>query len=103
MLKRSFDVVFSMVGLILLIPILLLVGPFIKEEDGGPIFYRGVRVGRYRKPFKIFKFRIMVLNAGKLGAFSTADDDSRVSKVGRYHRKYKLDEMPQLINVLKGR
>jgi len=74
----------------------------IKKEDGGPVFYRGVRVGRFGKTFRIFKFRTMVINAEKLGGPSTADDDPRITKVGKLIRKFKLDELPQLINVLKG-
>jgi lipopolysaccharide/colanic/teichoic acid biosynthesis glycosyltransferase len=102
MLKRLFDILFSTLGLILLSPILLLIGFLIKCEDRGPIFYRGVRVGRSGKSFRIFKFRTMVVNAEKLGGPSTADDDPRITNVGRLLRKYKLDELPQLINVLKG-
>jgi lipopolysaccharide/colanic/teichoic acid biosynthesis glycosyltransferase len=74
----------------------------IRKEDGGPIFYRGIRIGRYGKLFKIFKFRTMVVNAEKLGGPSTADDDPRITKTGKFLRKYKLDELPQLMNVLKG-
>jgi len=72
------------------------------REDKGPVFYRGVRVGRYGKLFRIYKFRTMLVDAEKLGGPSTADDDPRITKVGRILRKYKLDELPQLINVLKG-
>ena len=79
-----------------------LVAVLIKKEDGGPVFYRGVRVGKHGEPFRIFKFRTMVMNAEKLGGPSTADDDPRITKIGRFIRKYKFDELPQLINVLKG-
>ena len=92
----------SLVGLILVSPVLATISILIKKEDGGPIFYRGVRVGRFGEPFKIFKFRTMVLNAEKLGGPSTADDDPRITRVGKFIRKFKLDELPQLINVLKG-
>jgi lipopolysaccharide/colanic/teichoic acid biosynthesis glycosyltransferase len=102
MMKRGFDFVSSLVGLILASPVLLVIAILIKKEDGGPVFYRGVRVGRFGKPFRIFKFRTMVVNAEKLGGPSTADDDPRITKVGKFIRKYKLDELPQLINVLKG-
>ena len=102
MMKRGFDFVSSLVGLILASPVLLVIAILIKKEDGGPVFYRGVRVGRFGKPFRIFKFRTMVVNAEKLGGPSTADDDPRISKVGKSIRKFKLDELPQLINVLKG-
>lgn len=102
MLKRIFDVIFSLFGLTVLFPALLILAIIIKKEDGGPVFYRGVRVGRNGKLFKIFKFRTMVVNAEKIGGSSTADGDPRITKIGKFIRKHKLDELPQLINVLKG-
>ncbi|MFX0195649.1 MAG: sugar transferase [Candidatus Hodarchaeota archaeon] len=102
MLKRVFDILFSVLGLTLSSPLLLLIAFLIKREDGGPVFYRGVRIGRSEKPFRIFKFRTMVVNAEELGGPSTADDDPRITKIGRWLRKYKLDELPQLINVLRS-
>jgi len=102
MIERSFDTVLSLFGLILISPVLLTLAILIKREDRGSVFYRGVRVGRFGKLFRIFKFRTMVLNAEKLGGPSTADDDPRITNVGRFIRKFKLDELPQLINVLKG-
>lgn len=102
MLKRILDVVFSLFGLMVLSPILLFLAIIIKREDGGSVFYRGVRVGKNGKLFKIFKFRTMVVNAEKIGGSSTADDDPRITKIGKFIRKHKLDELPQLINVLKG-
>ena len=102
MLKRVFDFLSSLIGLILISPILVTITILIKKEDGGPLFYRGTRVGRFGKTFRIFKFRTMVINAEKLGGPSTADDDPRITKVGKVIRKFKLDELPQLINVLKG-
>lgn len=71
-------------------------------DSDGQVFYRGARVGRFGKPFPIYKFRTMVANAEKIGGSSTADDDPRITRIGRLLRKYKLDELPQLINVLKG-
>jgi len=103
MLKRLFDIVFSFAGLLALSPLLLLIAILIKLEDGGPIFYRGERVGRLGTTFKIFKFRTMVVDAEKLGASSTPEDDSRITKIGEFLRRYKLDELPQLINVLNGK
>jgi len=100
--KRLFDVVFSFVGLAVLSPLILLVAVLIKLDSPGPVFYRGVRVGRGGEPFRMFKFRTMVVNADKIGGPSTADDDPRITRVGRFLRKLKLDEVPQLINVLKG-
>jgi len=102
MLKYIFDIVLSLIGLIILSALFLIIAILIKLEDKGPVFYRGVRIGRLSKPFRIFKFRSMVVNADKIGGPSTADDDSRITKMGKLMRKYKLDEIPQLINVLKG-
>ena len=102
MLKRLFDITFSLLGLISLFPFLLAFAILIKKEDGGSVFYRGIRVGQYGKPFRVFKFRTMVLNAENMGGPSTADDDPRITGIGRFLRKYKLDELPQLMNVLRG-
>jgi lipopolysaccharide/colanic/teichoic acid biosynthesis glycosyltransferase len=101
-MKRLFDVTASLFGLLLLGPVLMTVACLIRKEDGGPIFYRGIRVGRNGRIFRIFKFRTMVVNAEKIGGSSTADDDPRLTRIGRRIRKRKLDELPQLINVLKG-
>jgi lipopolysaccharide/colanic/teichoic acid biosynthesis glycosyltransferase len=100
--KRTFDAVCSLLGLAVLLLPLLLVAALIKLHDGGPVFYRGVRTGRRGKPFRIFKFRTMVVNADTIGGPSTANGDTRVTGIGRFLRKYKLDELPQLINVLLG-
>lgn len=102
MLKRLFDTIFSTIGLIITFPILLFFALLIKLNSKGPIFYRGKRVGRSGNLFKMYKFRTMVVDAEKLGGPSTADDDPRITKIGRLLRKFKLDELPQLINVLKG-
>jgi lipopolysaccharide/colanic/teichoic acid biosynthesis glycosyltransferase len=102
MSKRFFDTVATAVGLLLISPSMFLIAWRIKAEDGGPVFYRGLRVGLHGKPFRIFKFRTMVVDAEKLGASSTSDDDLRITRTGRFLRKYKLDELPQLMNVLVG-
>jgi pyruvate dehydrogenase E1 component alpha subunit len=102
MAKRMSDIFFSIVGLMFLTPLLLIIAFLIKKEDGGPVFYRGVRVGLREESFRIFKFRTMVADAEIRGASSTSDDDTRITRIGRFLRKYKLDELPQLINVLKG-
>lgn len=102
MLKRVFDLVFSLTGLALLSSFFLIATVAIKLESPGPVFYRGTRVGRYGKPFKIYKFRSMVQNTDKLGADSTSNSDARITNVGRLIRKFKLDEFSQLINVLIG-
>ena len=99
-MKRIFDIICSACGLLLLSPFLLWIAWRIRQEDGGSVFYRGVRVGLHGKPFSIYKFRTMVVDAEKLGASSTSDDDTRITGVGKFLRKYKLDELPQLINVL---
>ncbi|MDD5679965.1 MAG: sugar transferase [Candidatus Omnitrophica bacterium] len=101
-LKRSFDIVISLAGLIFLSPVFLIISALIKAEDSGPILYKGTRVGLNGKEFKMFKFRTMVVNADKIGGPSTADDDSRITHIGRFLRKYKLDEIPQMINVFRG-
>ncbi len=102
-MKRISDFIFSFFGLILAFPLFLVISFLIKRESpDGPIFYRGVRVGKNGKPFKIFKFRTMVPDAEKLGGLSTAGDDPRLLKIGHFLKKYQFDELPQLINVLKG-
>ena len=101
-MKRAFDLIFSTVGLVLLAPPLVALALLVKLGTRGPVFYRGVRVGWREKPFRIFKFRTMVVDAEKLGGASTPGDDPRVTPVGRLLRKYKLDELPQLFNVMKG-
>jgi len=83
-------------------PLLFWISWRIKREDSGPIFYRGERVGLHGSIFRIYKFRTMVLDAEKLGGSSTSDDDPRITKIGKTLRKYKLDELPQLFNVLTG-
>lgn len=101
-MKRLFDILLSAIALFVLFPALIVVAVRIKLADKGPVFYRGVRVGRHGRLFRIFKFRTMVGDAEKLGGPSTADDDPRISRAGKFLRRYKLDELPQLINVLKG-
>ncbi|RKY40304.1 MAG: sugar transferase [Candidatus Omnitrophota bacterium] len=102
MLKRIIDITFSLLSLVITAPLFLLIALLIKKEDRGPVFYRGIRIGRGGKPFKMFKFRTMVPNADKLGGPSTSADDPRLTNIGKFLKKYKLDEIPQLINVLKG-
>ena len=102
MIKRLFDFVFSAIGLILLSPFLLAFAVWIKLDSPGSVFYRGIRAGKNFKPFRIYKFRSMVVNAEQIGGPSTPGDDTRVTKSGKFLRKYKLDELPQLINVFKG-
>src|SRR3989344_3968603 len=102
MLKRLFDLLLSSVGLVLLSPVILVLAFLIKLHDRGPVFYRGERVGRGGTIFRIYKFRSMVVNAEKTGVSSTIKEDARITSVGRFLRKTKLDELPQLINVFLG-
>jgi len=102
MMKRLIDLVFAMAGLILLSPVFAVVAVVIRLRSPGPVFYRGVRVGRYGKSFRMLKFRTMVVNAEALGGSCTSTDDRRITPVGQSLRKYKLDELPQLFNVVRG-
>ncbi|MBL8048639.1 MAG: sugar transferase [Chthonomonas sp.] len=102
MAKRLFDIVVSALGLIIFSPILLAVALWVKLDSSGPVFYRGERTGKDDKPFRIFKFRSMVVNADKIGASSTSGDDRRVTRSGKFIRKFKIDELSQFINVLIG-
>ncbi|SEA07944.1 Sugar transferase involved in LPS biosynthesis (colanic, teichoic acid) [Eubacterium aggregans] len=101
-IKRIFDVGMSCVLLIVLSPILGLVAILIKRDSKGNVFFKQKRITQYGRPFMIFKFRTMVENAEALGSQVTIQNDSRVTKVGQVLRKYRLDELPQLINILKG-
>jgi lipopolysaccharide/colanic/teichoic acid biosynthesis glycosyltransferase len=102
MLKRTTDIVFSLAALAVLAPLMIVIATGILVWDGRPIFYRGIRAGRFGKPFRIFKFRTMVAEAERLGGSATADTDVRITGIGRLLRRHKFDEMPQLINVLRG-
>jgi lipopolysaccharide/colanic/teichoic acid biosynthesis glycosyltransferase len=102
MVKRVFDIVVALVGLIILAPVFLVVAILIKFDSPGPVFFRGRRIGRGGRLFHIVKFRSMVVDAHKKGATITTGDDPRITRVGRVLRKTKLDELPSLINVLKG-
>ena len=101
-LKRVFDIVCSLILLIILFPFFLILSIVIKFDSKGPIFYRQERITKYGKVFKIFKFRTMIVDADKCGSLVTLSNDSRITRVGRRIRKCRLDEIPQLINVLVG-
>ena len=101
-LKRLFDIIMSLILLILIFPILLIIGITIKIDSKGPIFYRQTRITKYGKEFRIFKFRTMVVNADKIGSLVTTNNDSRITRVGSKIRKIRLDELPQLINIFLG-
>jgi lipopolysaccharide/colanic/teichoic acid biosynthesis glycosyltransferase len=100
--KRAFDLAAAGVGLMILSPVMACLACMIKLESRGSVFYRGTRTGQFGKPFRIFKFRTMVADAETRGGPSTALNDPRLTRLGPFMRKYKLDEVPQLLNVLKG-
>ncbi len=100
--KRTLDVSVSGALILLLAPCLLVIALLIRISSPGPILYRGRRTGRFAEPFWIFKFRTMVVNAERLGGSTTGKNDSRVTPVGAWLRRFKLDELPQLLNVLRG-
>ncbi len=100
--KRLFDIFFSLLGLIFLSPFFIFIAIMIKLDDGGPIFFRQQRVGRFEKLFFIHKFRTMSLDADKHGLQITIENDPRITKIGHLLRKFKLDEFPQLIDVFLG-
>lgn len=102
MAKRLFDIIFSFLGLALVWPLISVIAVLIKVQSPGPVFYLARRVRRGGKEFRMFKFRSMVVNADKLGGPSTSGDDSRLTKIGKFLRSHNLDELPQLINVLRG-
>jgi lipopolysaccharide/colanic/teichoic acid biosynthesis glycosyltransferase len=101
-IKRAFDIVVSFVGLVGLFPLMLLVAALIKLDSSGPVFFRQERIGRGFRPFQILKFRTMIDNAQTKGRLITLAHDPRITRVGRILRWTKIDELPQLINVLKG-
>jgi len=101
-LKRWLDIVAGAAGLIVLSPLFIAVGVIIKLTSPGPVFYRGVRTGRHGVPFRIFKFRTMVPDAEKTGGPTTGTNDTRVTHLGWLLRRTKIDELPQLINLLTG-
>lgn len=102
LLKLIFDKAVALIMLIFLSPIFLILGIIIKLEDKGPVFYRQERVTKNGKIFKIYKFRTMITNADKIGSLVTTENDSRITKIGSVIRKYRLDEIPQLLNVIEG-
>lgn len=102
MLKRAFDILMASIGLIVLSPYFLIVSLLIKLTSPGPVFYRGRRVGQHGRIFTMYKFRTMVVDAEKTGPAVTYDDDPRITPIGRLLRDARLDEFPQLWNILKG-
>jgi len=101
-IKRTIDLLLAIILTIVLVPIILIIAILIIVDSEGDVFYRGIRTGYHSKQFKIFKFRSMVDNAEKMGGGTTALNDSRITRVGRFIRKTKLDEVPQLFNIILG-
>jgi lipopolysaccharide/colanic/teichoic acid biosynthesis glycosyltransferase len=102
MLKRNFDIVFSFLGLLILLPVFLVIAVWIAFDSRGGIFYKQQRVGLNGKLYGLLKFRTMRTGSDKQGLLTIGSDDSRITATGQWLRKYKLDELPQLINILKG-
>jgi lipopolysaccharide/colanic/teichoic acid biosynthesis glycosyltransferase len=99
---RSLDIIFSFIGLIFFSPLFIVIALLVKFSSAGPVFYRQVRVGQNFKDFSLLKFRTMKINADQLGLLTVGGRDPRVTSIGYYLRKFKLDELPQLWNVLIG-
>lgn len=102
MLKRLFDIFFSIIGLIFLSPVFLIMAIWIKCDSHGPVFYQQTRVGRNGRNFLLYKFRSMRIGSDKKGLLTVGEKDPRITQSGSFIRKFKLDEFPQLINVLRG-
>jgi len=102
MIKRLFDIVFSLIGIIILLPVFFIISVLIIIDSGGGIFYLQIRVGKNNKDFKLFKFRTMKTGSEKKGLLTVGNKDSRITRAGLWLRNYKLDELPQLFNVLAG-
>ena len=100
--KRIIDIIGSLILLIILSPIMLIMAILIKLDSKGPVFYRQERVTTYGRIFKIFKFRTMVQNADKIGSLVTLGEDPRITRIGKIIRKFRIDEIPQVINILIG-
>jgi lipopolysaccharide/colanic/teichoic acid biosynthesis glycosyltransferase len=100
--KRLIDVIAAGLGVIVLSPLLVIIAVAIKLDSRGPVLYRGIRIGKHGRKFRILKFRTMVPDAERIGGTATAHRDSRITRIGHFLRHFKLDELPQLFNVLKG-
>lgn len=102
MIKRAFDIILSLLLTLLFLPIMLIIALLIVANDLGPVFFVQLRVGLHGENFKILKFRTMKVGSDKVGRYSTLENDERVTKIGKWLRKYSLDELPQLFNVFLG-
>ncbi|MDB4871647.1 MAG: sugar transferase [Gemmatimonadales bacterium] len=101
-IKRGFDLLLALGAILLLSPLLTALALWVKLSSPGPVLYRGIRIGFGGKPFELLKFRTMVVDAERLGGSSTSADDPRITRAGHFLRRYKLDELPQLLNVFRG-
>lgn len=101
-IKRIFDIVVGLILVIVLSPLLIITGLIVKIDSRGPVFFRQTRVTQYEKEFKIFKFRTMVNDAEHIGTAITTNNDPRITRIGKFLRKYRLDETPQLFNIISG-
>jgi lipopolysaccharide/colanic/teichoic acid biosynthesis glycosyltransferase len=101
-MRRSFDILCAVLGLIILSPLFAAIAVSIKLVDNGPVFYKAQRVGLNGKIFRLFKFRTMVVNADRIGSRITCESDQRITTIGCILRRYKMDELPQLINIIRG-
>jgi lipopolysaccharide/colanic/teichoic acid biosynthesis glycosyltransferase len=101
-MKRLFDILVAAIGLVLLSPVFLLIGILIRLDSRGPILFRQERIGKGFKPFRIYKFRTMTQDAPQMGSLITSGEDPRITRIGRFLRRTKVDELPQLINIVKG-
>ena len=101
-IKRGFDFIVSFIMLILLLPVFVIIGVMIKKDSAGPVFFRQERITQYGRKFRIYKFRTMVTDAESKGSLVTVGNDSRITGVGEKIRKYRIDELPQLINIFLG-
>lgn len=102
LVKRVFDLVLAIITLFILFPFFIGISILIKIDSRGPVFFSQIRITQYGKKFKIYKFRTMLNNAEEIGAQITSNNDSRITKIGTFLRKYRLDELPQLINIITG-
>lgn len=102
MIKQVFDLIFAFLGLVVLSPFLVIIAIIIKLDSKGPVFFIQERVGQHNKEFNIFKFRTMYVKSQNKGLLTIGDNDARVTRFGYFLRKYKIDEFPQLINIIKG-
>lgn len=102
MIKRLFDVILSLIGIILIFPVCLIISIFIKLDSKGPVLFIQSRVGKNNSDFNIYKFRTMKVESNKKGLLTLGNNDARVTKIGYFLRRYKIDEFPQLINIFKG-